>query len=63
MNYYYIYIAPKRIKTKESKSLKLSIEEWIDLATLYQDIGEPEVFESLYRTYIASNDLPKSKLN
>ncbi|CAO3615261.1 unnamed protein product [Cunninghamella echinulata] len=53
----------KRIKTLERKNLSVSIEEWINLATLYQDIDEPEIFESLYRTHIASNELPKKAVD
>ncbi|KAI8329229.1 hypothetical protein BC941DRAFT_384857 [Chlamydoabsidia padenii] len=50
----------KRIRQAEiNTKLHASSQEWIDLATLYQDIGEPEIFQSLYRTHVATKDLPK----
>ncbi|CAO3576402.1 unnamed protein product [Absidia cylindrospora] len=52
---------PAKRTRYEGSTVKLpaSLQEWIDLATLYQDIDEPEIFQSIYRTHVASKDLPK----
>lgn len=36
-----------------------SKKQWIDLASLYKAIDEPEIFQSLYKTKVATLQLPK----
>ncbi|KAI8098597.1 uncharacterized protein BX664DRAFT_288171 [Halteromyces radiatus] len=55
--------ASKRARLTTNQKLRASLQEWIGLASFYQDIDEPEMFEGLYRTHVASKELPKRAVN
>ncbi|KAI9359803.1 hypothetical protein BD770DRAFT_319254 [Pilaira anomala] len=37
--------------------------QWIDLAILYKEIDEPEIFQKVYLTNVATDELPKEAIN
>lgn len=46
---------------QEDKSKTKS--QWIDLALLYKEIDEPEIFQKVYLTNVATHELPKEAIN
>lgn len=51
--------ASKKSRTSGKMKIHGSKKQWIDLATLYKAIDEPEIFQSLYKTKVATLQLPK----
>lgn len=47
------------IATKKTNNLTPTKEKWIYLSLLYQSIDELEIFENLYLTNVATNNLAK----
>ncbi|KAF7728429.1 hypothetical protein EC973_006107 [Apophysomyces ossiformis] len=55
--------ASKKLKVSESKKLHPNKLKWIDLAMLYQSAAEPEIFQTIYQTRIATSELPKDAID
>jgi hypothetical protein len=50
----------RRRKTDSSIQISKEKEKWIDLSLLYKAIDEPNLFRSIYQSYVATYDTPKS---
>lgn len=69
---YLILIKAKRKLSSDNFDTAMEIDNsaidggksrWIDLALLYKDIDEPEIFQNIYLTNVATKELPKEAIN
>ncbi|KAJ3391638.1 hypothetical protein HDU84_005588 [Entophlyctis sp. JEL0112] len=52
----------KRMKSL-TRNLKRSPEEWVNLAKLFKDLKNYEVYESIYQSHISSSNITKEAIN
>ena len=50
-------------KARKTKSVKLGKDkkQWNDLAQLYKSVDQPEIFQNLYQSHVASISVSKGK--
>ncbi|KAG0180275.1 hypothetical protein DFQ29_000972 [Apophysomyces sp. BC1021] len=53
----------KKSRLSDSKKLHPNKKKWVDLAMLYRSATEPEIFQTIYQTKIATSELPKKAID
>ena len=53
----------KKARTNKAAKLGKDKKQWIDLAQLYKSVDQPEIFQNLYQSHVASVSVSKGKIS